>query len=204
MPREQVLSQDTILYSDAEPKGRKFPAGEQWPGDAWSEQPGGAPKEKRAASNDLRALADAHSEIERLTSLSNSQTHDLGQLADERDGLKKQIAGLKKAAEEAAAGGTDDRKLADDARKARDDARADAEGQKQRAAKLEADLTAAKATIERVTAELQASQQGAADSADLRARIQELETEVANAAEREKALQADLEAATAPPPKAGK
>jgi chromosome segregation ATPase len=164
MAREMILSADRVLYSPAEPEGRLFRAGEQWPGDAWSDQKDAEPEDKAAKANAVKELLAAHQEIERLGAVITAGDHDRGKIADERDAALAQVKGLNQRALDAekAQAEAEARHLETAAQ--RDQARIEAENERQRAARVSEPLAEAKATIERLTAELAAAQQAAADA----------------------------------------
>lgn len=141
MAKFGVLPHDMKLYSPSEPDGRVFPAGEQWPGDAWSDRPGGDDVGKGTAKAALKDLEEAQKQAEALRALIASGEHDRAQLAGELASAKTEIADLKQTA---------------------------------------ADAEAARAAAAQEAAEAVATRdQGTALEAQLRARIADLETQIA-------------------------
>ncbi len=173
-----TLPSDMKLYSPAEPKGRVFLKGEQWPGDAWSDKPGGDDVGKGTVTQALKDLQAAEGQAQGLRDTIASQEHDLAQLAKERDDAVSALKDAEARAKDAekAGGHADDTSA--EITKERDTARAEAASQKNRADALDGKLTEAQKTIERMAGELAEANQAAADG---RGRIQELETDLANA-----------------------
>jgi hypothetical protein len=103
MARETILSKDTILYSTSEPEGRTFPAGEQWPGDAWIYTKGGPAPASKPDVAAMKALVAASDENERLMAVIASAEHDRGKLSDELAAERAKASGLTQRATEAEA-----------------------------------------------------------------------------------------------------
>jgi chromosome segregation ATPase len=164
MARPNVLSTDTKLYCPAEPEGRVFPAGSEWPGDVWSEKPGGEIAGAQTTAQAVKDLLAAQDQAEALQAQLESALHAAAQ-ADARAGdaekrMAEQAQQLRDAqqalatAEETAATVTAER----------DQAVANASGLQQRAEAAETAAADAKATIERLTGELNTANQALADA----------------------------------------
>ncbi len=167
-----------LLYSPQEPRGRKFIAGDQWPGDAWSDQPYGKDAGTATVAQAVKDLAAAQTQAENMGQTIESLNHDLAQVQGELSALKASTGELTQARTTAEAARDEALEAARDAAAARDQAQADASGLRERVNRLEEAATTSAATIERLTGELAAANQKAADSSG---RIQELETDLANA-----------------------
>ena len=131
MPKYNVLPQDMTLYSPAEPEGRMFPKGSMWPGDAWSDKPGG---EVAGAGTTKQAIADlqaAQDQIVKLQDMLQRHEHDRAQLAKERD---EAVAALKDAEARAQA--------AEKAQKDAEDTAKEVTGERDRALSVESGLRA--------------------------------------------------------------
>lgn len=178
MAKYGILPADMTLYSPAEPRGRVFLKGEPWPGDAWSERPGGDDVGKATVAEALKDLAAAQKQADDLRMLIKSAEHDRAQLAKELDEIKASVADREQAASDAVARAEAAIAEAREAVGARDDALKSASGH---AARAEAALS----DVERLTGELaDANSHAAALEAgrqDDRTRIMELETDLANA-----------------------
>jgi hypothetical protein len=83
MPKYNVLPDDMKLYSPAEPKGRLFLKGEAWPGDAWSDKPGGEVAGKDTAAQALKDLIKAQEQNEAIQAQLENAIHSAAQ-ADQR------------------------------------------------------------------------------------------------------------------------
>lgn len=125
MANPSVLLQDTILYCLAEPEGRTFYAGEQWPGDAWSSNRGGEPVGKGATKQALEDLVAAQDRLDAMAAQLSAVEADKARLSGERDAMALQVDGLTQRALQAEQG----QELADgrarDYMLERDQARAD-------------------------------------------------------------------------------
>lgn len=131
MPKYNVLPQDMTLYSPAEPEGRMFPKGSMWPGDAWSDKPGG---EVAGAGTTKQAIADlqaAQDQIVKLQDMLQRHEHDRAQLARERD---EAVSALKDAQARA--------QEAEKAQKAAEETAKEVTGERDRAVALEGSLRA--------------------------------------------------------------
>ena len=131
MPKFNVLPEDMTLYSPAEPEGRMFPKGSMWPGDAWSDKPGG---EVAGAGTTKQAVADlqaAQDQIAKLQDMLQRHEHDRAQLARERD---EAVAALKDAQARA--------QEAEKAQKAAEETASDLTDQRDHALALEGSLRA--------------------------------------------------------------
>lgn len=181
MAKFTILPADMKLYSPAEPKGRVFLAGESWPGDAWSDKPGGDEVGRGTVTQSLKDLEAAQKQADDLRSIVEGITHDLAQVSKERDDAMAQVAGLQAEVEAAKTSGGQDAAVLKGLTEERDHARAQVETQTTRANKLDGELEAAKATVERLVGELAEAEKKAAGRQDDRNRIMELETDLANA-----------------------
>jgi chromosome segregation ATPase len=188
MAKFTVLPSDMKLYSPAEPAGRVFLAGEAWPGDAWSDQPGGDEVGRGTVMQSLKDLEAAKKQSDDLRKMVESGAHDLAQMGKERDEALAKVAGLVAAVQAAEQSGGQGAEILKGLTEERDAARADAATQKARADKLDGDLTDTKATIERLTGELSEAKQAGADK---EGRVQELETDLANASAKLAAFDGD-------------
>lgn len=122
MANPQTLAADTVLYCAAEPEGRMFPKGEQWPGDAWSANRGGKPVGEASVTQAMKDLIAAQDQIEALSAQLDRQTHSLAERTAERDGAASKVEALEqraiaaetaqKTAEEAARGYMTERDVA--------------------------------------------------------------------------------------------
>lgn len=139
MANPNILLTDTVLYSPLEPEGRLFPAGEQWPGDAWTERKGGEPVSSGSKIEALKELIQAHDEIERLTAIISSGEHDRAQLAAEREAAKATVRGLKQQVADAERVAEESRALHLAAVEERDRARAETEALKAKIAVVDGD-----------------------------------------------------------------
>lgn len=157
MANPSVLAADAILYSPAEPEGRLFPAGESWPGDAWSLNRGGEPVGKGATKQAMKDLIDAQDTIDSLSGQLASKDHDLAVMAADRDDATGKLSDAEQRAIEAEKAQT----AAEDAARAymteRDNARSEIQG-------LTDKLTAAGETIARLVGDLAAAEQLTADA----------------------------------------
>lgn len=191
MANPAVLQADTKLYSAAEPDGRVFPMGEQWPGDAWSASRGGEPVGKGATKAAMKDLADAQDTIDQQSRQLASKDHDLATMAAERDAANGQIGDLEQRAIEAERGQSEASVRVTGFMSERDTARSDFQrvsDQFTEANARLAELEPKAARVEGLTAELATAQQTIAD----------LNGQIAK-------LTADLDIATAPKaPKAAK
>lgn len=104
MANPSVLLQDTILYCLAEPEGRTFCAGEQWPGDAWSSNRGGEPVGKGATKQALEDLVAAQDRLDAMAAQLSAVEADKARLSGERDAMALQVDGLTQRALEAEKG----------------------------------------------------------------------------------------------------
>lgn len=136
MPNPNVLTVDTVLYSSMEPDGRLFPAGEPWPGDAWSSRPGGDPVGKSSVTAILKDLIAAQDQIEALDARLASGAHDLALIGQQRDEANNRVADLEQRALAAETASADAEKATAGYMKERDAARAEL-------AKAKGDLAAA-------------------------------------------------------------
>lgn len=127
MANPSVLTADTTLYSPAEPEGRLYPAGSEWPGDAWTAERGGEPVGRKTNSQALKDLADAQKTIDQLSAQLDTATHSLALRAGERDEAVNASAAL----EQRAIAAEEGRRTAEDAARGymteRDQARGDAQ-----------------------------------------------------------------------------
>lgn len=138
MPRYTILPANMKLYSPAEPKGRMFLKGEPWPGDAWSEKPGGDDVGRATASQALKDLEAAKTQADDLRRVIASGEHDRAQLAAELAQAKAALAGARQAKADAEKARAEAEDIAREATKERDEARGEAQK--------------AKAALERLTA----------------------------------------------------
>lgn len=190
MSNPSVLQTETTLYCAAEPDGRLFQAGEPWPGDAWSPNRGGEAVGKGATKAAMKDLLDAQDTIEGLERQLASKDHDLAVMASERDEATGKLADTDQralAAEQGQAAADERVKSMMDER---DTARADLQ-------RVSDQLTAANVEAAKVPGLVEQNETANQTIADLNGKVADLEK--ANAG-----LTADLEAATAPAPKAKK
>lgn len=164
MAKYSEVPRDMPLYSVAEPKGRVFLKGESWPGDAWSDQPGGEMVGTGTVAQSLKDLNTAANQVNELRAIVESQGHDVAQAARERDEAVARADGLAQVAKDAQAA----QAQAEDATKTlteeRDAARDEARQQAARADKLDGDASEANSTLERLVGELNQARQEAADA----------------------------------------
>jgi chromosome segregation ATPase len=126
MVNPSVLSADAILYCAAEPDGREFPKGSDWPGDAWSTERGGEPVGKKTNAQALLDLKDAQKTIDRLSAQLDTATHSLAQRAAERDEAVGKLDAMEQRAITAESGQATAEAAAKGYMTERDQARADA------------------------------------------------------------------------------
>lgn len=180
MTNPSTLAVETKLYCPAEPDGRVFPAGQPWPGDAWSADPGGAPVGGKSVTQAMKDLVAAQDQIDTLSGQLSSKDHDNAVLASQRDEAVGKVADL----EQRAIAGEQGQAAADarvhDMMIERDQARSNF----QRVSDQVAEANAKAATVDAVTAKLEAADQTIAN----------LNGQIAS-------LTADLDKATAPAPK---
>lgn len=104
MANPSILPADTILYSPMEPQGRQFYAGEPWPGDIWSDRPGGS--SKLGSETNVQALKDliaAQEQIEARDQTIAAHAHDLAVMAKQRDTAVEKVESMKQALRDAEA-----------------------------------------------------------------------------------------------------
>jgi chromosome segregation ATPase len=157
MANPSVLNADTILFSPAEPEGRLFPAGEMWPGDAWSAKRGGEPVGANSTLGAMKDLIKAQDTIDNLSSQLASAAHDLAVIASERDEANGKVHDLEQRAIDAEGKSADAETAAKAYMIERDQARGEVQAQ---AAKL----SEANATIDRLMGELNTASQALADA----------------------------------------
>ncbi|HOQ61636.1 MAG TPA: hypothetical protein PKZ08_13510 [Vicinamibacterales bacterium] len=110
MPKFNVLPYDMTLYSAAAPEGRVFLKGEPWPGDAWTDKPGGKDVGSGTMTQALKDLIEAQETIERLEaqianmafSAANADVR-AGEANAELEALKQSAADAEHRAEQAEA-----------------------------------------------------------------------------------------------------
>lgn len=181
MAKFSILPHDMTLYSPQEPKGRKFIGGDQWPGDAWSDQPYGKDAGTATVAQAAKDLDAAQAHAESMGQTIEGLNHDLAQVQGELAALKAATDQITQDRAAAEAKRDEALQAVREAAEARDQAQADASGLRGRIERMEEAATAAAATIERLTGELAAANQKAADAESLNGRVQELETDLANA-----------------------
>lgn len=93
MPRQSIFSADTTLYHPTEGK-RCFPAGEQDPGPAWHDTPGGKPVGEKSTKAAMADLSEAQSQIADLNARLEAQAHDMAQAARVAEEATAKVAGL--------------------------------------------------------------------------------------------------------------
>lgn len=182
MANPSVLNADTVLYSAAEPNGRLFPAGESWPGDAWSTNPGGDPLGEGLADGARKDVAKAQSRIDALTATVESNANDLAVSASERDAANGKVADLEQRALAAEQGQEAADGRAHDYMAERDQARSDFQrvsDQVTAANARNAELEADAAKVADLTAQLETANQ---TIADLNGKVAELEKATAKPA----------------------
>lgn len=139
MARPATLLVPTKLYSPLEPEGRTFQAGEPWPGDIWSDKPGGEPAGVNATAGLMKDLIEANDRLDKQGEQIARSGHDLAVIGQERDAAVAKVDDLEQRALAAEAA----QKTAEDAAKAymqeRDQARADLQAANDRATAAEAD-----------------------------------------------------------------
>lgn len=97
MPRPNIFPCDTVLYHPAE-GARTFPQGEQDPGNAWSEKPGGHELGGATIAQATRELIEANDRIDALGQTLAHKDHDLAVIAAERDSAVNATADLEQRA----------------------------------------------------------------------------------------------------------
>jgi paraquat-inducible protein B len=110
MPNPSVLLNDTTLYSSGEPDGRVFLAGESWPGDAWTSQPGGERVGKNTAVQAMKDLQAAQAAIDHLNDQVARVTHSAAEADAAKSAAEAQVADLEQraiTAEKALTGASD-------------------------------------------------------------------------------------------------
>lgn len=170
MGRPFVFPVDTTLYHPSE-GARVFPAGETDPGSAWTETRGGEPVDKGTIKQATKDLIAAQDQIDALGEQLNRKDHDLAVIGKERDEANGKVADLEQRAIAAEAGQVEADERAAEYMRERDAARADFQ-------RVSDQVTEANANVERLVGELGEAQQSAADA---EGRVQELETDLANA-----------------------
>lgn len=98
MAHPAFLNAETMLYSPMEPEGRLFPAGSDWPGDAWSDKPGGEPVGGNAAAGALKDLIDANDRLDQQARVLASKDHDLAQASTAKEEALAKVADLEQRA----------------------------------------------------------------------------------------------------------
>lgn len=98
MARQSVLLVETKLYSPSEPEGRVFQAGEPWPGDMWSDKPGGEPAGAQGAAGLVKDLIEVNAQKEALGRQLASKDHDLAVISSQRDEANGKLADLEQRA----------------------------------------------------------------------------------------------------------
>jgi predicted nucleic acid-binding Zn-ribbon protein len=101
MANPQNLTVETRLYSAAEPEGRIFPAGEPWPGDAWSQNPGGAVAGANTTAQAMKDLIAAQDQNEALARQLATKDYSLAEVSAQRDAAQLLVKGLEERALEA-------------------------------------------------------------------------------------------------------
>lgn len=149
MATPTIVTADTTLYAPFCPDGRVYPAGSEWPGDAWSVRPGGDKLDTNALAQANKDLIEAHTENERLSANLASKDHDLAQLGKERDEAVAAYEAQKQAVLDAAKAQSDAEDVAAGLTGERDRARAETSA-------VQARLDAAEATIADLTAQVEA------------------------------------------------
>lgn len=125
MANPNILPSTMLLYSTFAPEGRLFQQGEDWPGDAWSQRPGGEPIGGDAVAQAMKDLIEAQDQIDRLSQAVSSKDHDMAQMAKQRDDAVAELNGLKQSLLDAEKAQKDAEKIATGLTKERDRARAD-------------------------------------------------------------------------------
>lgn len=136
MANPQNLTVATKLYSLAEPEGRIFPAGETWPGDAWSVNPGGTVAGANTTAQAMKDLIEAQDQNEALGRQLAAKDYSLAQAVALKEEALGKVDGLEQRVIAAEAKTEAAEKAAGDYMRERDVARA-------QAAKLTGDLAAA-------------------------------------------------------------
>lgn len=98
MARPSTLIVATKLFSPTEPEGRMFQAGEPWPGDIWSDKPGGEPVGTNATAGLLKDLIDANDRLDKMGSQLERNGHDLAVIGQERDAAVAKASDLEQRA----------------------------------------------------------------------------------------------------------
>jgi len=108
MARQLIFSTDTTLYHATE-GARTFPAGEQDPGGAWMDRPGGEQIGKASVAQAAKDLIEAENRVDALSTQLERNAHDIATLSAERDeavakveGLEQDVLNARKDADEAA------------------------------------------------------------------------------------------------------
>lgn len=175
MARQSIFSTDTVLYHPLE-GAKTFPAGEQDPGPAWSENPGGplvgGPSVKQSAAD----LIAAQDQIDGLGEQINRLGASLADVSKERDDAVGRTSALEAEAN-----------AANQAREAAEAAAAELTGERDQARSVEADLRAAITKLEGDLTGVSKARDEANENAALYAeevqklgdRVKELEADVA-------------------------
>jgi len=142
MAKYSVLPADMVLYSPQEPKGRRFLAGETWPGDAWSDRPQGDAVGAETAAQLAKDLEEANSRLDRLGQTIESAVAESGRLGRELNEARGEIARLTQVAADAEAAKAAAEQQAREAVARKDQAVANESGLRQRIAALEEQIAA--------------------------------------------------------------
>lgn len=126
MANPAVLTADTVLYSPAEPDGRMYPQGSEWPGDAWSANRGGEPLGKGAAAQAAKDLVAAQDRLDAMSAQMDRQTHSMAEISAQRDEATGKLADTEQRAIAAEAAQAEAELSAHNYMVERDQARADA------------------------------------------------------------------------------
>jgi hypothetical protein len=124
MANPGVVPSEMRLYASFAPEGRVFRQGEEWPGDAWSDRPGGAAIGTDAVTQAMKDLIAAQDRIDQMSLQLQSKDHDLAQLGKERDEAVAAFQGQKQALLDAEKARDEAEKIAAGLTKERDAARA--------------------------------------------------------------------------------
>jgi len=182
MANPAVLSVDTKLYCPAEPQGRVFPAGSEWPGDAWTSNRGGKPVGKDATAQAMKDLIAAQDRIDSMANQLDTMTHSLAQRSAERDEAVNKVQGLEQRAIAAEAAQEAAEQAARSYMQERDAARSDAKRFSDLVDALRPEADKIPGLMQQLDAAAQANADLTGKLAEREAEIERMKTQVANAA----------------------
>lgn len=163
MANPQSLTVATKLYSAAEPEGRVFQAGESWPGDAWSINPGGSVAGANTVGQAMKDLIEAQDQNEALGRQLANKDYSLAEANAAKEAALAKVNDLEQRAIAAEAARADAETAAKDYMIERDQARAQVQAGSGDQAKI-GELQAEADKVPGLMAQLDTANQALADA----------------------------------------